>query len=309
MLATNSDLPPDDGNWSFEMKWDGVRALAAVEGGRVRLTSRRGNDVTDRYPELHPLAEAVDSPVLLDGEIVAVDDRGRPSFERLQPRMHVASADVARRLARSAPVVFMVFDVLWVDGRVLMQSPYTERRAALERLTLAAPSWQAPPAHVGDGALMLETSRGLGLEGVVAKRLDSRYEPGRRSLAWRKVKVTCEQEFVVGGWLPGNGRLVSHLGSLLVGYHDDTGGLRYAGRVGSGIDDRARGRLEQLLAPLHRVDSPFVGAPRLKDARWVEPEHVVEVEFFEWTQAGILRHPRYKGLRDDVEPSGVTRET
>lgn len=309
MLATNSTLPHDDEHWSFEMKWDGVRALAAVEGGRVRLASRRGNDVTDRYPELHALGEAAGvTPMLLDGEIVALDPNGRPSFELLQPRMHLGSPHVARRLAAEAPVVYMLFDVLWLNGRTLMDQPYTDRRSRLEALALAGPSWQTPPAHVGDGQMVLAASRELGLEGVVAKRLDSRYEPGRRSQAWRKVKVTCEQEFVVGGWLPGNGRLASHLGSLLVGYHDDTGALRYAGRVGSGIDERGRQQLETQLAPLGLEHSPFVDPPRLQAARWVQPVLVVQVRFYEWTQAGILRHPRYEGLRDDVDPATVVRE-
>jgi bifunctional non-homologous end joining protein LigD len=309
MLATNSTLPPDDEHWSFEMKWDGVRALAAVEGGRVRLTSRRGNDVTERYPELHKLGDALGSTAaLLDGEVVALDANGRPSFELLQPRMHVASPGTARRLAARTPVVYMLFDVLWIDGHTVMGLPYTERRERLETLGLSGPSWQTPPGHVGDGRAMLETSRELGLEGVVAKRLDSRYEPGRRSLAWRKVKVSCSQEFVVGGWLPGNGRLESHLGSLLVGYHDETGALRYAGRVGSGINEAARERIEGRLAAIERDSSPFANPPRLKDAHWVEPALVVQVRFHEWTQAGILRHPRYEGLRDDIDPDAVVRE-
>jgi bifunctional non-homologous end joining protein LigD len=310
MLATNSELPRDDEHWSFEMKWDGVRAIAAVDAGRIRLTARRGNEVTDRYPELHTLGDALGSTsALVDGEIVALDAKGRPSFELLQPRMHVASASTARQLAARMPVVYMVFDVLWLDGHNVMDRPYTERRALLEALKLAGPSWQTPPGHVGDGQAMHDTSRELGLEGVVAKRLDSRYEPGRRSPAWRKVKVVSAQEFVVGGWLPGNNRLASHLGSLLVGYHDEAGALRYAGRVGSGIDETTRARLEDLVAHLERDDSPFVDPPRLNNARWVDPVPVVEVEFYEWTQAGILRHPRYKGQRDDVDPGAVVRET
>jgi bifunctional non-homologous end joining protein LigD len=310
MLATNSELPHDDEHWSFEMKWDGVRALAAVDAGRIRLTARRGNDVTDRYPELETITDAMGSTsALLDGEIVALDAKGRPSFELLQPRMHVASPSTARQLAARMPVVYMLFDVLWLDGHNVTDRPYTERRALLEALRLAGPSWQTPPGHVGDGQAMLDTSRELGLEGVVAKRLDSRYEPGRRSPAWRKVKVVCAQEFVVGGWLPGNNRLASHLGSLLVGYHDEAGALRYAGRVGSGIDERTRANLEELLARLARDTSPFVDAPRLNDAHWVDPVSVVEVEFYEWTQAGILRHPRFKGRRDDIDPDAVVRET
>jgi bifunctional non-homologous end joining protein LigD len=309
MLASASTLPADDERWAFEMKWDGVRALIAAAPDDVRLTSRRGNDVTDRYPEVHGIADALaPHAALLDGEIVALDEHGRPSFELLQPRMHVASAEMSRRLASRAPVVCMLFDILWLDGDSLLDEPYTERRRVLESLQLAGRSWQTPPSHTGDGHAVLATSRRLGLEGVVAKRLDSRYEPGRRSGAWRKVKVDRGQEFVVGAWLPGAGRLDAHLGSLLVGYHDPTGALRYAGRVGSGIDEATRAVLERSLATRRRDDSPFVDPPRLKDAVWVEPELVVEVRFHEWTRAGILRHPRYTGLRDDVDPAAVVRE-
>ncbi|HEY7135987.1 MAG TPA: non-homologous end-joining DNA ligase [Acidimicrobiia bacterium] len=309
MLATTAPLPGDDDRWAFEMKWDGVRALLAVRDRHVTITSRRGNDVTDRYPELHGLADALGSTeAVLDGEIVALDASGRPSFELLQPRMHVGSPATARQLASRAPVVCMLFDVLWLDGSLLLDAPYEERRTRLEHLALAAPSWQVPPAHHGDGQAVLEASRRLGLEGVVAKRLDSRYEPGRRSSAWRKIKVDRGQEFVVGGWLPGNGRLETHLGSLLVGYHDPTGALHYAGRVGSGIDEASRARLESLVATRRRGETPFVATPRLKGAAWVEPDLVVQVRFYEWTQAGILRHPRYEGLRDDIEAAAVVRE-
>lgn len=190
-----------------------------------------------------------------------------------------------------------------------MELPYTERRALLQRLGLSGPHWQTPATTIGGGARVRAAAEQLGLEGVVAKRLDSTYQPGKRSPAWIKVKVKKGQELVVGGWLPGNGRLEHRLGSLLVGYHDETGGpLRYAGRVGSGIDERARAVLETRVAELARDDSPFAGAPRLKDARFVDPELVVAVEFYEWTSGGVLRAPRYKGLRDDVEPATVVRE-
>ncbi len=308
MLATPGPLPTDDAHWSFEMKWDGVRALVAVTDDRVRITSRRGNDVGDRYPELHGLAGKVGGGALLDGEIVAVDTTGRPSFEVLQQRMNVASVDVAARLAARVPVVLMLFDVLWLDGRLVTDLPYTERRALLHALGLASPHWQTPPAHTGDGAAVRDAATALGLEGVVAKRLDSRYEAGRRSPAWRKTKVDHSQELVVGGWLPGTGRLETHLGSLLVGYYDDEHRLHYAGRVGSGIDEATRARLEALVARHARATAPFVDLPRLKDARFVEPVLVVEVRFHEWTQAGILRHPRYAGLRDDKDPAEVVRE-
>jgi bifunctional non-homologous end joining protein LigD len=310
MMAVTGELPRDDDRYAYEMKWDGVRALIAVEGGRVRATSRQGNDMTARYPELRGLGEALGTTeVVLDGEIVALDDSGRPSFEVLQQRMNVASESAVRRMQKQVPVVVMLFDVLWLEGHSAMELPYTERRALLERLGLSGPHWQTPATTVGGGAKVRAAAEQLGLEGVVAKRLDSTYQPGKRSPAWIKVKVKQGQELVVGGWLPGNGRLEHRLGSLLVGYHDEPGGaLRYAGRVGSGIDERARAVLEAKVAMLARDASPFTDAPRLKQARFVEPELVVAVEFYEWTSVGVLRAPRYKGLRDDVDPATVIRE-
>jgi bifunctional non-homologous end joining protein LigD len=310
MFAVSAEhVPHDDDRYAFEMKWDGMRALLAIDGGSMSVTTRQGNDATARFPELHPLAETLGSiDAILDGEIVLLDEQGRPSFELLQPRMHVSSASVARRLAGEHPVVLMIFDVLWLDGHSTMELPYTDRRALLDQLALAGPTWQTPPTSFGGGAAVLATATELGLEGVVAKRLDSTYLAGRRSDAWRKVKPARGQELVVGGWLPGAGRLDGRLGSLLVGYHDDHGALQYAGRVGSGLDEAARARLEQLLAPLRRDTSPFAQTPRLKTPTWVEPEVVVEVAFHEWTSGGVLRAPRYKGVRIDKPASEVVRE-
>jgi len=309
MQAVASEhLPRDQKIWAFELKWDGMRVLIAIEGGSITLTSRRGNDVTARFPELRPLAEALaDKEVVLDGEIVALDDNGRPSFEHLQPRMHVGSASVARRLASERPVVCMLFDILWLDGHATYDLPYAERRKLLDGLGLSGNTWQTPPTTIGDGAAVQHAAEELGMEGVVAKRLDSAYQPGRRSDAWRKVKITAGQELVVGGWLPGAGRLEDRLGSLLVGYYDD-GVLRYAGRVGSGIDERNRAELEGLVAPLARDTAPFEKTPRLPHPEWVEPELVVDVVFQNWTNAGMLRAPRYRGLRDDKDPAEVVRE-
>ena len=309
MLAVSGDLPRDDRGWAYEMKWDGMRVLLRVEGGRLQATSRNGNDVTARFPELRGLGEALGTvEAVLDGEVVAFDEAGRPRFERLQPRIHVAAPAKARQLASENPVVVMLFDVLWLEGHATIALPYRERRRLLERLALAGPAWQTPPTHEGDGAAVRRTAEELGLEGVVAKRLDSPYRPGERSDAWRKVKVTNGQELVVGGWLAGKGRLAGGLGSLLVGYYDDGGGLRYAGRVGSGIDDTTRGTLEAALADERRATSPFEHAPRLPDPVWVEPTLVVEVEFAEWTSVGSLRAPRFKGVRDDKDPREVRRE-
>ena len=293
MLATPAaTLPDDDVNWAVEMKWDGMRVLLLVEGGQLTLTSRLGNDATSRFPELRALGEKLgQTEVVLDGEIVALDDDGRPSFERLQPRMQVGSAAVARKLAAERPVVCMLFDLLWLDGHSTCELPYRDRRKLLDQLALAGPTWQTPPSTVGDGQAVLHAAEELDMEGVVAKRLDSTYQPGRRSDAWRKVKTYHGQEFVVGGWLPGAGRLDGRLGSLLVGYYDD-GTLRYAGRVGSGLDDHQRSVLEAELAALASTTRPFDETPKLPDPHWVEPELVVEVRFQNWTRAGVLRARR-----------------
>jgi bifunctional non-homologous end joining protein LigD len=314
MLAVPAtDLPPDDARWAYEMKWDGMRALVGVERGDVWATSRAGNDATARFPELAGLADALGGlDALLDGEIVALDDAGVPRFERLQPRMQAGSAAAVRRGVADQAVVYMAFDVLWLDGHSTCELPYTDRRAVLERLGLAGPAWQTPPTAYGAGAHVLESAAQLGLEGVVAKRRDSTYLPGKRADAWRKIKPTLGQELVVGGWLPGAGRLEGRVGSLLVGYHDTEDGravLRFAGRVGSGINGTHRDRLEAQLRPLRRPTSPFVGAPRLPDAVWVEPKVVVEVAFHEWTSAGVLRAPRYRGVRDDKPAGDIVRET
>jgi bifunctional non-homologous end joining protein LigD len=311
MLATPAKaLPADDGTWAYEMKWDGMRALIGVEGGDVWLTSRAGNDATSRFPEIAPIADALGGvDALLDGELVALDDHGVPSFERLQPRMQAHGRAAVEKGMAAQPVVLMLFDVLWLAGHSTCELPYRERRELLERLALAGPSWQTPPTTYGGGDAVMATSRALGLEGVVAKRIDSPYRPGRRADSWRKVKTTLGQELVVGGWLPGAGRLEGQLGSLLVGYHDAAGDLQFAGRVGSGIDAVARERLQRALAPLGRATSPFVATPKLPLPRWVEPVLVVEVEFHEWTSADVLRAPRYKGLRDDKPAADVVRET
>ena len=313
MLATPSqELPPDDGRWAHEMKWDGMRVLAVVEGGRLRVTSRAGNDATERFPELAGLPEALGCDAVLDGEVVALGPAGVPSFELLQPRMQARGATAVQRARAAQPVVCMWFDVLAYDGHDVTPLPYTERRSLLERLELTGPHWQTPPAATGDGQAALTAAEQLGLEGVVSKRVDSPYLPGRRSDAWRKVKVSAGQELVVGGWLPGKGRLDGHLGSLLVGYHDgDTTAdeLRYAGRVGSGIDDRTRVRLEDTLRARSVERSPFVDAPRLPGAVWVAPELVVQVRFHEWTGGGVLRAPRFQGVRDDKAAAEVVRET
>jgi bifunctional non-homologous end joining protein LigD len=223
--------------------------------------------------------------------------------------MHVSSESVVRRRARDNPVVYVLFDVLYLDGRLLLERPYQERRALLDGLGLQGPAWQTPAAQVGDGAALLEASARQGLEGLIAKRLDSPYEPGRRSSAWIKVKNTRRQELVIGGWVPGEGRRQERIGALLVGYYDDDGFLHYAGRVGTGFTDRTLADLSARLRPLRRRTSPFAEPTKLpRGAVFCEPGLVAEVEFSEWTPAGMLRAPSFKGLREDKEPSEVRRE-
>ena len=243
---------------------------------------------------------------MLDGEIVAFDEQGRPSFERLQQRMHLTRDAEIQRRAQEVPVHYMLFDVLYLEGRSMMGRPYEERRELLESLGLEGPRWQTPRYHRGEGAALLEASADQGLEGVVAKRLDSRYAPGQRSLAWIKVKNKQRAELVIGGWLPEKER-ADRLGALLVGYFDARGHFRYAGRVGTGWDAKERARLERLLAPLARERSPFEGKRGPRGARYVEPRLVAEIEFTEWTNDGMLRHPSYKGLVDRGAGVGVVR--
>jgi bifunctional non-homologous end joining protein LigD len=309
MLATLAKEPPHTDDWAFELKWDGIRALGYVDGGRIRLVTRNGNDVTHRYPELRKLGEVFGtSDALLDGEIVAFDDNGRPSFELLQRRMHVESDSTIRRLRNEVPVTYMIFDLLWLDGRSLLDTPYAERRARLAELKLTGASWQTPPHEVGDGAATINISKQFGLEGVVAKRLDSRYEPGKRSGAWVKVKNALRQEFVVGGWQPGEGGRAGTIGSLLIGYYDDEGELHYAGKVGSGLSGAWIEQLDALFDGHQRTANPFATGRIPKGVEFVDPLVVIEVRFTEWTSVGNVRQPTFLGIRTDKDARDVRRE-
>jgi bifunctional non-homologous end joining protein LigD len=312
MMARTAPLPKKDDGWAYEVKWDGVRALAYSTPGRMRLESRNLKDVTSRYPELRPLNRALGaSDAILDGEIVAFDEKGRPSFERLQPRMHLTRESDIKRRAKSTPVSYQLFDLLYLDGRNLMDEPYEERRRLLEELDLNGDAWQTPGSHRGDGRALLARTADLGLEGVVAKRLDSSYRPGGRSRDWLKVKNTRRQEFVIGGWLPQKDR-DRELGALLVGYHpepaEEDGRLRFAGKVGTGFTREEARRLVGLLDERARKESPFAGRRPQRGARFVEPDLVAEVDYGELTREGMLRHPSYKGLRTEKPASEVTLE-
>ena len=309
MAKLATAIPKPESPWGFEFKWDGIRALANVEGGRVRLMSRSGEDVTPRYPEIHAMGRALGSrEVILDGEVVALDEKGRPSFEEIQQRMGLTSESEVRRKMKLVPVTYMVFDLLWQDGHSLIDQPYAERRRLLAQLKLAGDSWQTPPWEKGGGQAMLEASAKAGLEGVMAKKLDSKYEPGRRSGAWLKVKNRYRQELVIGGWLEGEGKRRGYPGALLAGYYDKDKKFVYAGKVGTGFSDAMLEKLAVLMKPLEQAKSPFdVGSPPRK-AHFVKPKLVAEFEFVEWTRSGQLRAPSFKGLRNDKPATKVVRE-
>ncbi|MGZ4643839.1 MAG: non-homologous end-joining DNA ligase [Blastococcus sp.] len=309
MLATAGELPDDDAAWGYEFKWDGVRAVAAVHGGDLSLRSRKGTDITVRYPELGRFPDVLTAhDAVVDGEIVAMDARGRPDFGALQNRMHRTGPEVAG-MAAADPVTYLVFDLLAWDGEDLLARPYAERRERLDELGVAGHRWVSTPWFRGGGAGVHAASLENGLEGIVAKRLAAPYRPGVRSPDWRKVKNFRSQAVVVGGWRPGQGRRAGGIGSLLFGVPDDEGRLVYAGHVGTGFTDRDLADLKRSLTS--RPTCPFDGTlPRevTRDAHWVEPDLVCEVAYAVWTADGRLRHPSWRGVRDDLEPDDVVVE-
>jgi bifunctional non-homologous end joining protein LigD len=308
MLAVLSGgLPRELLRYAYEFKWDGVRAIAYWNGRELRLESRNLLDITHRYPELQALGEAIgERQAVLDGEIVALDEADRPSFGRLQQRMHVEDRQAIARLVRQVPAWYLIFDLLHLDGRSTLDLPYERRRQLLMELTLAGPSWRVPPAQVGEGRAMLEAARELALEGIVAKRLDSIYEPGRRSGAWLKIKLVMRDEFVIGGWIPEGGTNTSRVGALLLGYHQPRSDrLHYAGAVGSGFDQQWHEMLTELLKRRPRRTSPFAGPVNRPAPLYVEPELVAEVEYRRWPAGSHLQQAAFKGLRSDKDPAEV----
>jgi bifunctional non-homologous end joining protein LigD len=311
MLATAAKRPPEGEGWAAEVKWDGARALAYLRPGELRMESRLGNSLDDRFPEFAPLAESAPAGgMILDGEIVSFDGEGIPRFGLLQQRLQRLRPRDGDPMA-----VYLIFDLLFLDGRSTMELDYMSRRELLASLNLSGPNWHAPPPLEGDIAGLLSASRERGIEGLVLKRKNGIYRPGQRSRDWLKLKNVNRREFVIGGWLPGAGRRSGRLGSLLIGAWEEqpaegrqsgteTRRLHYAGRVGTGFNEAWLDRLSELLAPLHRTDSPFheppqgvMGPPR--GAIYVQPRLVAEIEYTEITNDGVLRHPSFKGLRDD----------
>lgn len=314
MLATLGTLPPErqDSAFGYEMKWDGIRAIAYVSAGRLRLVSRNDKDITVAYPELTTVPEAVAGrAAVLDGEIVTMDPAGRTSFPLLQRRMHVRDPRRIKVLMAQVPVSFFVFDLLWLDGTDLTGRTYAARRADLAALEVSGPRWATPPHWTGGGRDALQTSQNLGGEGILAKRLSSPYLPGRRSPDWIKVKNLRTQEVVLGGWQPGEGRRGGGIGSLLLGVPDPGGGLTYVGHVGTGFTQATLDDLAARLGPLAASTNPFttpIPARHVRGARWLRPELVGEVAYGDQTPDGMLRHASWRGLRQDKIPADVNRE-
>jgi len=308
MLARSGKLPPREEQFGFEVKWDGIRTLMFSDHGHVELRGRNGSDFTPRYPEVRDLGRALGSRrIVLDGEVVAFDEEGRPSFERLQSRMHLASDSAVRRRMRDIPATYVIFDLLYLDGHSTLRLSYEERRELLEQLELNGQAWRTPAYHRGEGKALLEATKDLGIEGIVAKKLDCPYTPGARASHWIKVKNVHTQDVVIGGWTAGEGGRSSSLGSLAVGVMDG-GELKYAGKVGTGFTEQTLAIVKRELEPLRRDTSPFSGRQPPKGTIFVEPRLVAHVEFREWTGSGTLRAPSFKGLRPDVSPQECVRE-
>jgi bifunctional non-homologous end joining protein LigD len=312
MLATAGPVPTSPG-WAFEFKWDGVRAVSYANGSTVQAFSRNDKDITRTYPELRAVRELLaGSSLIVDGEIVALQ-AGRPDFANLQNRMHVADPD--QDLLTDTPVHYYVFDMLELDGKDTTRLPYRQRRELLTDLfgliedAEEHPVLVLPPSFTDiSGTELLDTARAHRLEGVIGKLVESRYEPGRRSRSWIKTPLVDTQEVVIGGWRAGGGRRAGTIGSLLLGAQSPTG-LRYLGHVGTGFTDAMLHDLSTRLTPLARPDSPFdapIPKEHARDAHWVQPELVGEVEYRQLTNDGLLRHSSWRGLRPDRDPDEIS---
>jgi bifunctional non-homologous end joining protein LigD len=288
MKAGIGSLPPDDGTWAYEIKWDGYRTLAFIDNGSLRLQSSSGLDVTTSYPELHHLPTAVNATsAVLDGELVVLDANGRPSFEAIQRHQTQAA--------------LYLFDVLSINGTDIVSLPYRQRRELLEHLVEAGSNWMVPAYRVGEGAALLEAAEAQRLEGVMAKKLDSPYQPGKRSPHWRKVKVRVTETVVIGGYTAGSGNRAGTFGALLIGVEEPDGRLRFAGGVGTGFNQRRLESLTTMMRQSHAAECPFDPVPPrevCRTATWVQPIHHARIELAEFTNDGLARHASFIDLVD-----------
>lgn len=310
MLATIGELPADGAGWAFEPKWDGVRVVACLGDGGLNLWSRVGNLVTASYPELSVLTGLVGTSAVLDGEVVAFDARGRPDFGVLQQRMHLTKARDVALARKSVQVTYVVFDLLQLDGHDTTPLPFRDRRELLTQLDLAVDAKVRVSEYVaGHGAELFAATRELGLEGVVAKRIDSTYRPGKRVDIWRKVKHTTTRDVLVAGWLPGEGRREGTVGAIVLALPDGDGGYRHVGQVGTGFTDHMLDHLYALFTAEEVDDSPLRGkldAAAERTVHWVRPVRVAEVTYTGWTRDDRLRAAVWRGLRPDVDPGSVS---
>jgi len=306
MLATLVAAPFDDPDWLFEVKWDGFRVEAIVDGGSTQLRTRGEKDAAQWYfgPFLDPPSWIAAKDAIVDGEVIALDDRGEPDFALLQARIKGRAT-----AAEPTPFVYEVFDLLHLDGRSLLDEPLEERRRLLSSVLRPDPRVRLSEHIEGGGLAFFEAARVRGLEGIMAKDRRSLYVPGKRSDRWQKVKIRPEQELVVGGWAKGTGRAVD-LGALLVGVYEG-GGLRYAGKIGAGFTDGSRADLLAAVAKLAADSPPFAEpVPRAaaRNANWLRPELVIRAEFAGWTGDGLVRQASYKGIEPEKDPRKVIRE-
>lgn len=321
MLALSAEAPPEGERWAYEIKWDGVRAITYIDEQTVgvRALSRNNKELTPSFPELTEVARLFGAhTVVLDGELVALSAEGRPSFSAIQQRLHITDFEQVVRRRRAVPVTYLVFDVVFLDGRLLLDLDYDERRSILSGLDpFASPSHAARVVRMSEsfrgvrGADLMAVARERGLEGILAKDRASPYRPGRRSGEWLKIKVERTQEVVIGGWTDGKGGRANDFGALLLGLPDGEGRLTYSGKVGTGFSDSVRRDLLARLAPLEQASSPFsapLAPPESAGAHFVRPDLVGEVRYGEWTPDGRLRHPVWRGLRTDKDPGDVQLE-
>ncbi len=293
----------DEAGWVAELKWDGIRSQVLTDGTATMVRSSSGRDITAQFPEFANFGAELATEAVLDGEIV-VFEGDRPVFQRVLQRLNVDRPTQA--LVDANPAIFIVFDLLALGGNSLLDLPLRNRRAVLHEFLDDGPLWKVPPTVEQGASQLYELAEQRNLEGIVVKRLDSTYRPGARSHDWRKVKIRLHQEFVVGGWIAGQGAIENEIGSLVVGVWDGPD-LVVAGTAGSGLTDGERRRLEERF--IASPKAPFTTVPPLdKKPTWVEPNTVVEIEFGDWPADGMLRHPVYLGLREDKDPEDVRRE-